>query len=145
MNDPVEKLSLIAQAVFENTPVLFAYLYGSYAMGTSHPFSDLDVAVFVEEQDMRNCLELELSLSLRIDEKLGHEVQSDLRVLNLLPLTVKGIVLADGKLIYSKDENKRIEFEAQVRTAYFDFLPIIRLHRNAYREKIVSERESGIS
>jgi hypothetical protein len=55
------------------------------------------------------------------------------------------LVLAEGKLIYSKDENRRIEFETQVRKAYFDFLPVIRLHRNAYREKVFLELESGIS
>ncbi|MFO7462075.1 MAG: nucleotidyltransferase domain-containing protein [Desulfatiglandales bacterium] len=144
MNHPAEKLRGIAEDLFEKTPVLFAYLYGSYAKGIPHPFSDLDVAVFLEEQKLGACLELELSLSLRIDEKLGHEVQSDLRVLNHLPLIVKGSILSEGNLIYSKDENRRIEFETQVRKAYFDFLPVIRLHRNAYREKVFLELESGI-
>jgi predicted nucleotidyltransferase len=40
-----QKLNQIAPDVFEGTPVLFAYLYGSYATGESHRFSDLDVGV----------------------------------------------------------------------------------------------------
>ena len=51
-----------------------------------------------------SCLDLELSLALRIDEKLDHAVQSEVRVLNHLPLVVKGRILADGELIYSRDE-----------------------------------------
>ena len=32
----------IATDVFRDTPVLFAYLYGSYAVDKAHPFSDKD-------------------------------------------------------------------------------------------------------
>ena len=138
MNDLKQKLHEIAPELFEDTPVLFAYLYGSYAKGLSHPFSDLDVGIFVEYLDRRACLDLELSLALRIDEKLDHVVQSEVRILNHLPLVVKGRILADGELIYSRDEDKRIEFETQVRKAYFDFLPVIRQYQNAYRERALS-------
>ena len=138
MNDLREKLREIAAQIFEKTPVLFAYLYGSYAKGLSHRFSDLDVGIFVEEQDRKACLNLELSLALRIDEDLDHIVQSEVRVVNHLPLVVKGRILADGELIYSRDERSRIEFETQVRKAYFDFLPVIQQYQNAYRERLLS-------
>jgi hypothetical protein len=138
MTDLKEKLHKIAPAILKETPVLFAYVYGSYAKGLSHSFSDLDVGIFVEGMDMKECLNLELSLSLRIDEDLGHIVQSEVRVLNHLPLVVKGRILADGELIYSRAEDKRIEFETQVRKAYFDFLPVIHQYQNAYREKALS-------
>ena len=138
MNDPRQKLREIAAEIFEKTPVLFAYLYGSYARGLSHPFSDLDIGIFVEGLDRKACLDLELSLALRIDEKLDHIAQSEVRVLNHLPLVVKGRILADSQLIYSRAEDKRIEFETQVRAAYFDFLPVIQQYQNAYREKALS-------
>jgi predicted nucleotidyltransferase len=128
----------IAPAVFEDTPVVFAYLYGSYAKGSSHAFSDLDVGIFVDGLDEGAYLNLELSLSLRIDEKLGHGVQAEVRILNPLPLTVKGRILGEGELIYSRDERTRIEFGTQVRKAYFDFLPVIQQYRNAYRERLLS-------
>ena len=139
MNDHKLKFHEIAPTVFEGTPVLFAYLYGNYAKGLSHPFSDLDVGVFVEGLDTKACLDLELSLSLLMDEKLDHAIQSEVRVLNHLPLVVKGRILSDGELIYSKDEAKRIEFETQVRKAYFDFLPVIHQYQNAYRERALRD------
>lgn len=138
MNDLKEKLHNIAPIVFEGTPVDFAYLYGSYAKGRSHPFSDLDIGVFVEDLDVKACLDLELSLALRLDEILEHTVQSEVRVLNHLPLVVKGEILGEAKLIYSRAEDKRIEFETQVRTAYFDFLPVIQEYQKAIKEKALS-------
>jgi predicted nucleotidyltransferase len=124
--------------------VLFAYLYGSYTKGAAHAFSDLDVAVGVEGLEVKACLELELSLGLRIDEKLNHMVQSDVRVIDHLPLAIKGRVLAEGELIYSIAEDKRVEFETQVRMAYFDFLPVIIQYQNAYRDKLLSVQTNGI-
>jgi hypothetical protein len=59
-------------------------------------------------------------------------------------LVVKGRILADGELMYSRDENKRIEFETQVRKAYFDFLPVIQQYQNAYRERALSVEGNGI-
>jgi predicted nucleotidyltransferase len=133
-----QKLNQVASSVFTGTPVLFAYLYGSFAKGAAHPFSDLDVGIFVVGLDTRACLNLELSLALRIDESLDHMVQSEVRVINHLPLVIKGRILTDGVLIYSRAEQPRVEFETQTRKLYFDFLPVIFQHQNAYREKLLS-------
>jgi predicted nucleotidyltransferase len=138
MSDLRQKLRAVAPIIFEGTPVLFAYLYGSYARGLPHPFSDLDVGIFVEGSDIRACLDLELSLALRLDEKLGHAVQAEVRVLNHLPLVVKGRILGEAELIYSRAEEKRVEFETQVRQSYFDFLPVIHEYQKAYRERVLS-------
>jgi len=138
MIDLKQQLHTVAPIVFEPTPVLFAYLYGSYVKGLSHPFSDLDIAIFVEDLDIKACLDLELSLALRIDKNLDHVVQSEVRVLNHLSLVVKGRILGEAALIFSRAEDKRIEFETQVRKAYFDFLPVIRQYQNTCREKALS-------
>ena len=144
MSDLKQKLQEIGSLVFEETAVLFAYLYGSYATGLSHPFSDLDIGIFVEGLDRKACLDLELSLALRFDENLDHIVQSEVRVLNHLPLVVKGRVLSDGQLFYSRAEDKRIEFETQVRKAYFDFLPVIYQYQSAYRERAFAVHANDI-
>jgi predicted nucleotidyltransferase len=144
VHDIKQALTHVAPAVFGGTPVLFAYLYGSYAVGTVHPFSDLDIAVYVEGLDERSCLNLELSLGLLFDEKLEHAVQSDVRVLNRLPLTVKGKILTDGELIYSISEERRIELESQVRRSYFDFLPVMHQYQDAYRNKLLELESNGL-
>ncbi len=138
MGDITRKLGEVAPIVLEGTPVLFAYLYGSYAKGLSHPFSDLDIAIFVEELNTKAFLDLDLSLALQFDEKLDRVVQSEVRILNHLPLVIKGSIVTEGELIYSRAEERRIEFETQVRLAYFDFLPAIQQYQKAYRERVLS-------
>jgi uncharacterized protein len=135
-----QNLKHIAPNLFKESPVLFAYLFGSHAKQMSHPSSDLDIAVYVEGLEGKACLDLELSLSLKIDELLNHRIDSDVRVLNHLPLTVKGNILSHGKLIYTRDENKRTQFETQVRLAYFDFLPVIQQYQDSFRAKALSDR-----
>ncbi len=125
------KLLAIAPLIFTDKPVLFAYLYGGFAKGIVHPFSDLDIGIYIAETKI-NHLNLELSLSLEIDEKMGFGVQSEVRIANNLPLLVLGEMITDGILIYSKDENSRIDFETNVRSAYFDFLPVIHRYHQAY-------------
>lgn len=145
MNETKQKLQAAAPGVLEGTPVLFAYLYGSYVKALVHPFSDLDIGIFVEDMDIDACLELELSLALRFDEQLNHSVSSEVRILNHLPLSVKGRILGEAELIFSRAEEKRVAFETQVRRAYFDFLPVIRQYRQTYMQKTIAELRHGNS
>jgi predicted nucleotidyltransferase len=78
MTDLTQKLRKISQGIFEKTPVLFAYLYGSYAKGLSHHFSDLDVGVFVDDLDTGASLNLELYQSAYRERALsekGHGIR----------------------------------------------------------------------
>lgn len=137
MNPIHQKLTGIAAGIFSGQPVLFAYLYGSYATGLSHRYSDLDIAVFVKDTDVIDSLAFELSLSLKVDEALGHRVDTEVRIINHLPLPVVGRILTEGHLVYSISEDIRIAYETRMRGAYFDFLPVIRQYRNACFKKAV--------
>jgi len=141
-DERVEKIKntllMLAPDIFGKHPVMFAYLYGSYVTGLVHPFSDLDIGVYVEKISRRQYLKLELSLALEIDEKLGSGVASEVRIMNVLPLVVTGKIITDGILIFSGNETARVDFETSVRSAYFDFLPVIREYQNTYIGDIVS-------
>ncbi len=128
----------LAPDIFGNSPVLFAYLYGSYATGLVHPFSDLDIGIYVEEISRAQYLELELSLALETDKRLGSGVESDVRIINALPLAVIGRIITDGILIFSRNDILRVDFETSVRSAYFDFIPVLRRYRRAYVDSVVS-------
>lgn len=76
-------LVTVASGMFSKHPVLFAYLYGSYATGIVHPFSDLDIGIYIERLPESEHLELELSLSLELDNALKGEVASEIRIIKL--------------------------------------------------------------
>jgi len=141
-DDRVEKIKsyllTLAPDIFGNPSVLFAYLYGSYATGLVHPFSDLDIGIYLDKMSLRQCLELELSLALEIDEKLGSGVSSEVRIINNLPLVVTGKIITEGILIFSRNEAIRVDFETSLRSAYFDFLPVLRRYQSVYMQSIVS-------
>ena len=119
-------LCRIAPDVFRCAPVLFAYLYGSIALDQVHPFSDLDIAIYVTpDLSIKDSLSLEMSLSLEIDKRMENGPPSDIRIMNCLPLTVVGQILTDGNLIYCRDDKARIDYETSIRSAYFDFLPVL--------------------
>lgn len=134
----IKKLSRIAPDFFGAFPVLFSYLYGSIAIDQAHPFSDLDIAIYVTpDLPIKDSLSLEMSLSLEIDKHFVNGPPSDIRILNRLPLTVAGQVLTDGILIYCRDDNVRIDYETTIRCAYFDFFPAVYNFQKEYLEYIV--------
>ncbi|MCI0496112.1 nucleotidyltransferase domain-containing protein, partial [candidate division KSB1 bacterium] len=104
----------------------------SYASGYVHPFSDIDIGIFVDDHAVHVSLELELSLSLQVDQKLNCQAKSEVRIINNLPLTVKGKIVTEGIRIYSSNEIERVIFEKYVLGAYFDFRPVIEAYQRSY-------------
>jgi predicted nucleotidyltransferase len=121
-----------APEIFDQSQVQFSYLYGSYATGEAHPFSDLDIGIFVEKISAAEQLEIELSLALKFDEKLSHAVSTDVRIINTLPLAVQGEIITNGILIYSCNEIERVDFEKSVRKDFFDFSHVLRQYQKKY-------------
>ena len=128
------KIRRLAPQIFKNHPVEFAYLYGSIATGYVHPFSDIDIAIYTHGVSQAKSLKLELLLSLVIDEKLDVNMKSEVRTMNNLPLIVNGQIVSSGILIYSTNEVERVDFETRIRSANFDFLPVIQNYQRIYLE-----------
>jgi len=67
---------------------------------------------------------------------IGLGVTSEVRIINALPLVITGNIITEGVLIFSRNEIIRVDFETSIRSAYFDFLPVIRMHQSAYVDSI---------
>jgi predicted nucleotidyltransferase len=127
----LERLKGAAAAVFDDGPVQFAYLYGSVARGEAHASSDVDIAVMFERSvPAEERLRRELELGLAFDARLGGE-RADVRDLAALPLVLRGRVVTEGALLFSRDEEGRVAFEVATRNEYFDFLPAYRAYQEA--------------
>lgn len=135
-NKLIERLKKAAGEVFADSPILFAYLYGSRAKSKEHPLSDFDIAVYVKDSDYSVNKELSLNVNL---EKASHLKRIDLRTLNNRPLTFQGKVIQEGILIYSKDEKTRINFERNTMHMYLDYLPHLKKLRQRFLKKVATE------
>ena len=137
--------SLVAQLaeVLAPYPVALAYLFGSAATGQMTPFSDVDIALVVDET--RPLPVSRLRFELEVEDELAARCglsNADVRVINAAPLLVRGEVVTYGKLLFARDDETRIEFETRTRMEYFDFLPVARFYQAAFFENL---RKRGLS
>ena len=115
-------------------PAMLAYLYGSVVDGCALPFSDVDIALVLEPGYSLSAYErmlLELDIASEVERRCGAQ-KVDVRSVDLAPLTVRGKVVTEGRLLYSRDETFRVEFEVYTRKLYFDFLPVAHMMQRAY-------------
>jgi len=123
--------------VLENEgDILFAYLFGSYAKGTQNDESDIDIAVYLIDEKIQEKDPLYTSrLAIKI-ENIFDKKKVDVRILNGSTLRFRNQVLMHGKILHSKDEKKRIEFETTSLTQYYDFKPHIIRYDAARRSRL---------
>ena len=123
--------------VLENEKdILLVYLFGSYAKGTQNEKSDIDIAVYLIDEKILEKYPLYPSrIAIKIENILDKK-KVDVRVLNGSTLRFRNQVLMHGKLLHSKDEKKRIEFETSSLAQYYDFKPHIDMYDAARRARL---------
>lgn len=134
---PILKNKLLAER-----DIVFVYIFGSYGINKIGPLSDVDIALYLDENEPLNNSEgyfdRKIELNLLITEILKTD-EVDIVILNEASPELIFNVLKTGYLLFSKDENKRFEFEARAMKNYQDF----KYHREkmikAYFDKIKSE------
>lgn len=126
---------MIAAACVREPAVVAAYLFGSHAKGRHKRSSDLDIAILLNENEMRGFSPLKFITTL---EKLsGYQV--DVIILNNAGEVLKHEVRRDGILIFERSSKYRKQFEVKGRKFYEDFL---HLHKN-YVRKVLYGRNNG--
>jgi uncharacterized protein len=141
MDSMLELLKDCLPNILQSRPVQLAYLYGSVAEGCATPLSDVDIALVLESDcgfDAYHRFLLELEIEVEIEKICGIQ-QTDVRSINHAPLKVRGQVVSQGLLIYSKDEKFRISFEVFTRKSYFDFQPVLFMMNVAYFSRLESD------
>lgn len=101
--------------------------------------SDLDLGIIFGGKDLSINEVLELQADL---QELFPTIRLDLVLLEKAYNNVAFSAIADGQLIYSTDEELRLDFEENVMRIYHDFTPFMELF---YRdmEKAISREDIG--
>jgi uncharacterized protein len=119
------------QPVFDDTPVLVAYLFGSHAVGRAGPASDRDIAVLlapVLTPQERGRWKLEL-IGRLIDAYRSDAI--DLVVLNDAPPLLRFEVIRVRHVLYNRDDEARVAFEVRTMQEWFDWAPRYRRMQQA--------------
>ena len=118
-----ELLAQLTSALEEREEILEAYLFGSHACGQARPNSDIDVAVYIDEEragDGAWGYQAQLTTDLMI--ALGTN-DVDVVVLNKASILLYHRVLRDGVRLMSRDLRATTTRAGQALSRYFDFLP----------------------
>ena len=112
--------------------VLFSYLHGSFIENSY--FRDIDIAIFLKENQIskNDILEYELVLSSELQSEIKYPVE--VRAINYAPLAFQ-YYSTTGKLLSRSDDDKRVDFLTYIRSLYLDYKPI--------SQKILQEMLSG--
>lgn len=97
--------------------IVFAYIHGSFL---EKGFKDIDIGIYVNvDFKKKQTINYELHLEAELNRMFSY--QFDVRVLNYAPLSFKFNVIKKSILLFSKDENKRTDFECLSMVKYHDF------------------------
>ena len=121
---PSEKKQFILQiknTLVAKPEIVFAYLHGSAI--DEELIGDIDIAVyFYPHITQLQQIDITLSLSTQLSSQLG--VPIDIRPLNQASVGFRFHVTA-GELLFSHDENIRLEFVESTWREYQDFKPLM--------------------
>lgn len=119
---PEEKLRKIRKYFSQKPSVAAVYLYGSQAKGEAKIDSDIDLGVILRGKKELAAFEVpQITFSQELSQILDKEVE--VQDLEISRIDFQHRVLSEGSLIYSADEEKRIEFEEKILRDYFDLKP----------------------
>ena len=129
-----EKIERIKALLEKREEIDAAYLYGSQARGNEHTDSDIDIGLLLKEE-FKPPARYPVRLALKIEKHTGLE-NVDLRILNGKNPRFLQNVLTDSRLIFSKSEEHRIDFESTSLVRYLDMKPVFEERKKMMKRRI---------
>jgi uncharacterized protein len=120
--------------------IVLAYLFGSFVERQGAKFSDIDIAVLVDEALMEKAEALgRYGYAPFLITEIAHLLkypEIDLSLLNRASPLLQKRVISHGRLIYARSEKERIAFETSALSRYADTEPLRRIKRLYMQQRI---------
>ena len=120
-----------------NIDVREAYLFGSYAKGKEKEKSDIDIAIYINEEllkDSKKTFDFQIEHMMNLSDIFRKEV--DLVILNDASPLLKHEVISDGILVVDKDHDKLVEFKKRSFYYYQDWLHLMDIRMMYIKERL---------
>ncbi|MFQ5824663.1 MAG: nucleotidyltransferase domain-containing protein [bacterium] len=122
--DKIRELTVQLKPFFNAIePIQIVYLFGSALQ--EYSFHDLDVAVLCHEKftKSKEAFFKVLRWGAELESYLKPRIPVDLRLLNEAPVHFQHEVIRSGVIIFERNRDLRVIFEASVLTEYLDYEP----------------------
>jgi uncharacterized protein len=131
-SDIATRLPDLGRALEACRSVVFAYLFGGAAGGRLTLLSDVDIAVYLEEN--ADLAEARLDVIGIVTSHLGTD-EVDVVILNMAPTALVGRVLGTREVILDREPFRRHRFESRALRDFFDF--------RLFEHRLLSRRYPG--
>jgi len=119
--------------IFQRYPAIRAvYLFGSAAEGRARASSDLDLAIVPGDETLR-----ENKLDILADLARSGFCNVDLLFLDVRDVVLRHEAVRRNVVIYQTADFDRGEMYSRVVREYLDFLPYLRVQREAYKRRLL--------
>jgi len=123
----------IIRKVIERPEVIFGYLFGSHAEDRANQWSDIDLGLYF---DLARCPDVE-----EVEEEIREQIRQRTSVQGVDIVRLNSASdywcwqAINGRLLLSRDESRRIDYETHLTTRYLDWK-----YYEDYYDEAVAER-----
>jgi len=112
-----------------------AYLYGSFL--SRDDFRDIDIGLFIDSgPDNEHPLKYAANVGSILEEALGFGHECDIKILNEEPVWFTYEVISTGMVLFTRNEDDRIEIETRVLIEYQDMKSMYDLFDREYLAQV---------
>jgi hypothetical protein len=136
--DKVQKQEITKKLtnLFSQKPeIILAYLFGSVAEDKTHKYSDIDVAVYVNDLQKENEFDYKLNLIGELNDILQTD-DIDLVILNNAPPTLINRIIRYGLLLKCVDEAFRRRYLIQTFKEYEDAQHLLKIQFEYLKKRL---------
>ena len=95
------------------------YVFGSFSQGD---FGDVDVAILVAgEPTPYQAMRFRARVERKLERGFGYRFEADVKILNTAPVSFQYEVIKSGRRVFSRDNERRVRYEASVLSLYLDY------------------------
>lgn len=135
----LKDLEIYLNEILKDTPSIVAvYLFGSYATGKEKAQSDMDLAFLLDakayKSDSFEATGPAHMAAMRIG--ISFKRETDVVILNSSSVELAYEAVTSGRCVYEAEQDRRLEYEATIRSMYYDFRPFLMELRSSFLDRL---------